>query len=458
MAVTDASVRSLPMASAALPPGGSGLPLLGETLTFVGDTYAFMRERFQRHGPVFRTSILGQPAVFITGKDFTDTWLDESLIQREGSFPHHVETLFGGRSLPLLDGTAHRTRKRLVMTALRRDALADYVPLLDDAVKASLARASQAKGQAWIPELKRLAMDGILRAIFGMRPGPDMDAMLEDYTKVTRGLVGLPIKFPGTAFHGGIKARDRIFRRLAALIDGHGGKGGASGAKAAPLDGLSRLLGAEVEGVRFGKEDLALELHHIVIAGLIVFAEFACTAQELKQRPDLLAALTAEVAAVAPSGDLTLSTLDQMPKVHRVVLETKRFCVNVPVSFGRTRRPCTFGSYTVPPGWLVCMSVNANNFDEKTFANPTTFDPDRFAEGRAEHRAHPHAYQPQGAGKDLNHRCAGKDFSTVFMKVFTARLVRDVTWTFPAQDLSLRYSIVPPEPRDGLRVEITPKA
>jgi hypothetical protein len=37
------------------------------------------------------------------------------------------------------------------------------------------------------------------------------------------------------------------------------------------------------------------------------------------------------------------------------------------------------------------------------------------------------------------------------MKAFTAHLVRDVTWTLPEQSLDLRWDIVPPEQKDGLR-------
>src|SRR4051812_30672822 len=108
------------------PPGETGLPLIGETLTFVKNMFAFMSERFDKHGPVFRSHILGNPAVFIHGQDVTDAWLDDTCVERENSFPRHMEQLFGGRSLPLLDGTTHKTRKRLVLSAFKRDSFASY--------------------------------------------------------------------------------------------------------------------------------------------------------------------------------------------------------------------------------------------------------------------------------------------------------------------------------------------
>lgn len=431
------------MTIASAPPGETGLPLIGETIPFVKDMFGFMAERFGKHGPVFRSHILGNPTVFIHGKELTDVWLDDTCIQREGSFPKNIQALFGGRSLPLLDGAEHRTRKRLMLSAFHRDAHASYLPKLAAAIEESFSRVATGGEVKWLDELKRLAVDGILRSVFGIEPGPTMDAMLEDYNAITRGFTGLPIDLPGTDFRSGQKARDRIFERLRAAIDER--------TKAPGDDGLSRLLAAEVDGVKLAKEDLVLELHHVMIAGLIIFAELACTIIALSEHPDIEAKLSAEVAAVLGSAPLSLEKLDAMPYLDQVVLETKRACANVPVSFGKAKKDFEIGGYAVKAGTFVFMSVYANNIDKRTFLEPTRFDPDRFGEARAEHRRHPHAYQPQGAGPDTGHRCAGVDFSSVFMKAFTALLVRDLRWTLPEQALELRWNVVPPEPKDGLR-------
>jgi hypothetical protein len=51
-----------------LPPGRSGLPLLRETLAFVTDPH-FVERRFARHGPIFRSHLLGRPVVFLGGAE-----------------------------------------------------------------------------------------------------------------------------------------------------------------------------------------------------------------------------------------------------------------------------------------------------------------------------------------------------------------------------------------------------
>lgn len=432
--------------NAPTPPGDSGLPLIGETISFVKDMFGFMVERFDKHGSVFRSHILGHPTVFIRGADLTHVWLDDTCIQREGSFPKNIEALFGGRSLPLLDGATHKTRKRIVLSAFARDAFASYLPKLEAAIEESFTRVATGSEVKWLDEMKRLAVDGILRTVFGIGPGPEMDAMLEDYAAITRGFTGLPINLPGTDFRAGIQARDRIFARLRASIDAHVARPADFGD-----DGLSRLLAAEVDGVKIEKEELVLELHHVMIAGLIIFAELAYTVTALTEHPEVKAKLEAEVREVLGDGPLTMTQLDAMPYLEQVMLETKRACANVPISFGKAKKDFEIAGYGIAQGTFVFMSVYANNVDERSFLDARKFDPDRFGPKRKEHKQHEHAYQPQGAGTDAGHRCAGVDFSSVFMKAFTALLVRDVKWTLPEQKLELRWDIVPPEPKDGLR-------
>lgn len=427
-----------------LPPGTSGLPLLGETLPFLRDIFGFVSARLG--DGIFRTSVLGQPTIIMAGPEACSIFIDEQFIQREGSFPRPVQELFGGRSLPLLDGHEHRIRKSMVMQAFTPEALASYLPTLERTTASALARWAKAGSFGWLDEMKRLAIEGICASIFGLEPGPEMDAILADYRLVTRGFTGLPVNIPGTAYAAALKARDRILDRLAAL---------ALARQQHPThDGLSRLVAARGPGgEQMSIDQLKLELHHIVIAGLIIFAEFAATVMALEASPQVLEKLRQEVRAT--QGPLTHEALRQMPYLLRVVMEVKRSCRNVPLSFGKARKSFEYRGYHVPEGWLVFLAVGENNHWKESFPDPERFDPDRFSDERAEHRSHPHAYVPQGAGDFQGHKCAGLDLSTLFMQLFAALLVRDYTWQLPPQDMSFRMDIMPPEPRDGLKAVVT---
>ena len=49
-----------------LPPGSMGLPLVGETLEFMRDRKGFLDRRRQRHGPIWKTHLLGKPTIFVS--------------------------------------------------------------------------------------------------------------------------------------------------------------------------------------------------------------------------------------------------------------------------------------------------------------------------------------------------------------------------------------------------------
>src|SRR5262249_25753293 len=153
----------------------------------------------------------------------------------------------------------------------------------------------------------------------------------------------LPIAAPGTAYRRGLKARDAIFTILRRLVAEH---------RARPHDdGLARILASKGEdGATIADEDAVRELHHVFIAGDIVFAELAALLTLLAERPELRVRLAEEVQAHAASGPLTARALGSMPLLDRVVQETKRVTPVVPISFGRARKTFELHGYRIPEG------------------------------------------------------------------------------------------------------------
>jgi cytochrome P450 len=179
----------------------------------------------------------------------------------------------------------------------------------------------------------------------GMKAGAELDALLADYGAIGPGLGSLPIALPGTAFSRARKAMTRILALYAALVRAH---------QATPTDdGLSRMLAAKApDGTKLSVEDAKRELHHIVIAGLIVWADFASTLQLLAEHPDVRDALTVEVATLG-KGPLDLDALLALPLLRRTVMEIKRLCPIVPAQFARAKVAFEIGGYVVPKGAMV---------------------------------------------------------------------------------------------------------
>lgn len=430
-----------------VPPGTRGLPLLGETLSFARNPFGFIDERLASHGRTFRTNVLGRQSVVIAGPEAAGRFIDTNDVIRKDSMPPHIQQLFGGQSLPLLDGDEHRQRKIAVMRGFSRAALSRYIPILQASAEQAFARWSAAGEFGWLTEMKRLSIEAICTTVIGMQPGGEMDQLCRDYGLVTGGFAALPIRLPGTAYSKALAARDRILAVLAIHVRAR---------RNAPAnDGLSRILSAEAGGPPISDEHAVLELHHIVIAGYIVFAELAEMVRRLYEHPDVHQRLAGEIAERAPAS-LSLETLAAMPYLAQVVSEVKRLCPVVPAIFGRARHTFSFDGFSIPAGAMVMWPVTPSHTSHGVYTNPEAFDPDRFSPERAEDHRHEHAFVPQGAGSPTGHKCPGLDFATCFMEVFAVVLVRGYRYELAAGTRQLAYDKTPPEPSDGLRATVVP--
>jgi cytochrome P450 len=437
------------------PPGRDGLPLLGETHLLLRDGFGFVEQRSRRYGPIFRTRILGRPTAVITGPDATALFIDSRKVQREGSMPAHIQTLFGGRALPVLDGDVHRERKHFIMAAFSQDALVGYLPIMQRLMAQYFQRWAAAGEIGWVDQWKQLSLETICETLMGIPPGPTLDELRGLYDTFFRGLGALPIPLPGTAFSRAKRVLRRILAIHRANVDAH---------VAAPRDdGLSRTLAARspLDGGAPALEDVAREQHHLVLAGLIVWGWMATLIAELDQHPEMRQRLTDEIARLAPPSPaatppVTLPQLEGLAYLDQLTREVRRLSPVVHVFFGKARETFEFAGHTVPAGWGVLWGIRSSHLAPQVWNDPLRFDPERFAPARAEDHRHAHAFAPNGAGGPMGHKCAGYEFAPILLKLFAVELLSRYDWRLSQpQDLSLDWSQLPPMPKDGLRVTVS---
>jgi cytochrome P450 len=424
-----------------------GLPLLGETLAITRNIFGFLETRRRRYGPVFKSGVFGRKVVFLSGLEGAEAFYAPENIVRSDAHPFPLVELFGGINMEMYDGPRHLALKSMALTAFDHTALAGYLPELERLIAATLERLVLPEEFSAIGELRRLAIEAICANILGLEPGSDTAAITADYGLVLTGILSVPVSLPGTAYSKARAARDRLLARIHAVIRAR---------RAEPRsDGLSRILGARAaDGRVYSDDEAALEVHHMVIAGFIVYALMAEALRHLAQQPELRARCVAEVRAHAAEGPLTPAALAKLELVGRVILEAKRWTPLVPLAFGRAARSFECGGCAVPAGWTVYLALSLNNRDPAIYAQPERFDPDRFAPPRSEHLKHPMAFIPQGAEPPTGHRCLGLEYSSFLSSAFLALLLRGYEWELPEQDLEYHWSQVPPVPRDGLRVRL----
>ncbi len=106
---------------------------------------------------------------------------------------------------------------------------------------------------------------------------------------------------------------------------------------------------------------------------------------------------------------------------RRVVLETLRLHQSEFIQ-RRVLEPVEIEGHTVPAGWFVRLCVRESHRDPEVFADPASFDPDRFA-GR---RLSRYEYSPFGR---LEHRCIGETLTLALAGTFVSELARGYDWT-----------------------------
>lgn len=433
-----------------LPPGHSGLPFLGETLPFLSDGYGFITARNAEHGPVFRMRLLGQDAVVISGPDASRLWIDPDAILRSEGMPPHIVDLFGGKSLPFLDGATHERRKEAVMEAFRPAAIASYLPVIQTTIERALGEyADTGTPIVACEELKVLALELIGATMASLGRGERQTRIVEAFRKLTAGLTALPVSLPFTRYGRALAAKDTILAELRAVVADH--------RKSPNDDGLSRMLAWRApDGHGLDNAAATLELHHFNLGGYGVFNMFIALLQRLSDNPDVLEAATREVREQADEGPVTHVQLAKMPALLNLVKEVRRVTPMVPAFFGVAKKDLELGGYRIPAGWRVLWSLWGTNLHAPSFADPERFDPSRFERGAD--RGDDVTYVPQGAGAELKHKCAGADYTVVLMQMFAVLLLRNYRFTIADTSTARRWDLIPAEPKNGFPVRINRKA
>ena len=433
------------MSSANETEGSTGLPGIGETLGYLKNGFGFIEERTAKYGKVFKTHLLGKPTAVISGSEASARWIDPECVGREGATPDFIFRLFAGPSVPHLDGETRRKRKLLLLEAFTPESIESYLPGIERTVKTSLERCCERGSFEWVPELKKVGIEGICSNFLSMEPGQELDEIVNEYGRVTGGIGGIPFALPGTAFKRGLEAKDRLLVRFEEEI--------RKRERNPTGDGLDRIIQASLpDGFRLSHDALKREFHHIVLAGYVVFGELVGIITALDSYPDLRKQLEDELTQTELPERLAAADLNKLTTMGRFVMEVKRHAPVVPGVFGMAVNEFELEGKTIPKGWQVLWGLRATMMDSDNFKDPETFDIERYTLERAEHKNHEHAFVPQGVGPTTGHACPGTDYATYFMKIFLIHLLRKGNiWKLNGKP-ELDWSKTPPEPKNGMSV------
>jgi fatty-acid peroxygenase len=129
-----------------------------------------------------------------------------------------------------------------------------------------------------------------------------------------------------------------------------------------------------------------------------------------------------------------------------VAQEVRRLFPFAPLLGARARHTFEWHGCRFKKGQLVLLDVHGIDHDEREWARPDEFRPERFGDwsGSAFN------FIPQGGGDHFTgHRCAGEWLTIEILKTSAVLLATSMTYTVPEQDFSVDLTRMPTLPASG---------
>lgn len=394
---------------------------LDSTLALARDGYEFIPKRAERLGSdVFETRLLLRRTICMTGEDAARTFYDEDRFRRSGAAPRRAkETLFGTGGVQGLDGGAHHRRKRMFMSLMTPEGIADLVERTADQWHAALGQWETADRVVLFDELQEI----LCRAVFSWADVP------LDEADVARTTADIAAMIEGAGAVGprhwrGRLARNREERRLGRIID-RVRSGELEPAEESALAVVARHR--DPDGDPLDRHVAAVELLNVLRPTVAVARFIVFMAMALHEHPEHRSTLRS-----GDEGD-----------AERFVQEVRRFYPFFPFAVARVRRDFEWRGYRFPRGTRTLLDLYGTDRDPRTWNEPGAFRPERFRDwdgGEFD-------FIPQGGGDHYrNHRCPGEWITIAIMKRATGLLTRAMRYDVPPQDLRIRRSKMPPLP------------
>ncbi len=404
---TDQGVGSVPVAS-------GGFPLAGHRPAVAVQRLAFF-ERVRSEGPVLRLR-MGRTPTFL---------VNDHLMAREilgdggdtfarGQFFSKVRPLVGN-GLGSSDGAFHLRQRRMVQPAFSHEHPGYDVDALLGGIKAQV--------DSWRPgavvdmarEMDALANALINTALFSSdKVTGDADTIRDTIADFIAGVgvrsvvpSDLVDKLPTPANRRFIRARDRLEEALASIIDRYRTDPQEHG------DILSSMVAArDADGRPMSAGELRDEVLSMLIAGGDSTGHALGWAfHEISQHPSAARRLREEFAEVLEGRDPTMRDLSRLAYTRQVINEILRLRSPGWMDMRRTTRPVKVGGFAFPAEAELLTSLTALHRDPAVYADPHTFNPDRWAPGHPQ-QPRREMFMPFGAGTRL---CAGESMANLTM-------------------------------------------
>lgn len=396
------------------------IPDVDSSLALLTEGYPFIHNRCRRLGSdVFQVRLLMQNTICMSGEEAAKLFYDEARFERQQAAPRMLQkTLFGEGGVQGLDDEAHRHRKRLFMSLLSNEAVAELVHLTERNWLLALSDWGGCERITLLPEVQAILTRSVCQ------------------------WAGVPL------------GSDELQQRrdqLAALIDGAGGIGARHWRARKARRDAEEWIGTLITGIRdrsIQVDDaraLSVVAQYLEPDGRLLDEKTAAVEVINLLRPTVAVSRFIVYAALEllahPSWRERLQQDDSM--LEAFAQEVRRLHAFFPFTAARVRSDFEWRGYHFPKGTRVLLDLYGTNRDERIWEKPDQFYPERFMswnEGGFN-------FITQGGGDAANgHRCPGEPLAIGLLIAAIRMMTRHMEYAVPAQDLRMEPSRMPAQP------------
>jgi len=317
----------------------------------------------------------------------------------------------GDRSLLLIDGDQHLTRRRLMLPPFHGERMRAYERVMEEATEREISRWPVGREFTIHPSMQAITLEVIMRAVFGVMGSrrEELRGLLLRILASTRSPLAIGLTLPVVRDHGRFRAMRQTIAQADRLLVAEIASRRTDPDAAERGDILSLLVAAQDEqGEGMSDAELRDQLMTLLMAG------HETTATALAWAFDLL--LHHPAAMERLRAELDTGEHDYL---DAVIEETLRLRPVVPFVGRDLKQNATLGGYELPAGITVMAAIYLAHTNATTFPGPYAFRPDRFLTEPPE----TYSWIPFGGG---TRRCIGAAFAQVEMRVVLRTVLRAV--------------------------------
>jgi cytochrome P450 len=399
-----------------LPPGPKVPAALQIAGAWLRPTAVVLRSR-ERYGKRYSVQLLGQPPFVILSdpEDIKQVFQAPPEVLHPGEGARILEPIVGPNSVILLDEKPHLEQRKLMLPAFHGDAMQGLAELMSELTEREIATWPREEPLALHPRLQQLTLEIVLRAVFGLEQGAQLDRLRELLTQVLEFAENpislLPFAQRALAGRGPMGRLERLGEETDRLIfelieerrreDAHG------------PDVLTLLLSARHEDDSpMSPAELRDELVTALVAGHETTAsQLAWGFELLARHPEVTTRLARELDEDPDSAYLT-ATIHEIMRMRPVLMNAEPRLVKQQVEIG---------GVSYPPGVVLIASAYLVHHDPDIYPQPNAFRPERFLESEGGKAPGTYTWLPFGGGR---RRCLGASFAMLEMKIVLREVIQ----------------------------------